>query len=308
MRHAVSGQRARPGGGGCAQRQRALPVGRGAACWTSCGPRAQGLGDIPADELAAPQPVTLNRLLDRLRDGYGLLYLVAHGILVDGEPQVLLEDEEGAGRWVSGVDLAARIGELRDQQRPRLVVLVSCQSAGTGEAEPTGQDDGALAGLGPRLAAAGVPAVVAMQGNLLMSTAAAFMPAFLPRAAPRRAGRPRDGRRPRRRARAAGLVDAGAVYTVGRWRVSGRPQPDTLLNLPRQPFEPETVYIPRRVVPDGQPPGDGVPTRDSATSGDAARLSHWQVSRDQPEYASFLRDHKDQPAPQGWFNREPPAG
>ncbi len=138
-----------------------------------------GLGDILADELAAPQPVTLNRLLDRLRDGYGLLYLVAHGILVDGEPQVLLEDEDGAGRWVSGVELAARIGELRDQQRPRLVVLVSCQSAGTGESDAAGLDGGALAGLGPRLAAAGVPAVVAMQGNLSMATAAQFMPAFL---------------------------------------------------------------------------------------------------------------------------------
>ncbi|MFZ2361548.1 MAG: CHAT domain-containing protein, partial [Anaerolineae bacterium] len=109
----------------------------------------------------------------------GLLYLVAHGILVDGEPQILLEDEAGAGRWVSGVELAARMAELRDQQRPRLVVLVSCQSAGTGEVELSNQDAGALAGLGPRLAAAGAPAVVAMQGNLTMTTAAAFMPIFL---------------------------------------------------------------------------------------------------------------------------------
>ena len=40
--------------------------------------------------------------------------------------------------------------ELDD--RPRLAVLVSCQSAGTGEAESASQDSGVLAGLGSRLA------------------------------------------------------------------------------------------------------------------------------------------------------------
>ena len=35
-----------------------------------------------------------------------------------------------------------------------------------------------MAGLGPRLAEAGVPAVIAMQGNVTMATAAAFMPVF----------------------------------------------------------------------------------------------------------------------------------
>ena len=74
-----------------------------------------------------------------------------------------------------GRELAARVQELDD--RPRLVVLISCQSAGSGQ-EPTTQVDGALAGLGPRLAEAGVPAVIAMQGNFTMTTAAAFMPVF----------------------------------------------------------------------------------------------------------------------------------
>ncbi len=50
-------------------------------------------------------------------------------------------------------------------------MLVSCQSAGEGERD-------ALAAVGPRLAEAGVPAVIAMQGNLSMETAAQFMPAF----------------------------------------------------------------------------------------------------------------------------------
>ena len=134
-----------------------------------------GLGDIPSEALAGRGQVTLANLLARLRDGCDILYLVAHGMLVDGEPQILLEREDGGRAWTSGRELAARIGELA--QPPGLVLLVSCQSAGSG-GEST-HDGGALAGLGPRLAAAGVPAVVAMQGNLTMATAAAFMPVFL---------------------------------------------------------------------------------------------------------------------------------
>ena len=72
-------------------------------------------------------------------------------------------------------ELADRLREL--SRRPRLVVLASCQSAGDG-AEEHGQDDGALATLGPRLARAGIPAVVAMQGNVSKRTVDAFMPRF----------------------------------------------------------------------------------------------------------------------------------
>jgi hypothetical protein len=50
------------------------------------------------------------------------------------------------------------------------VLLASCQSAGKGGV--------GLSALGPRLAEAGVPAVIAMQGNIFMSTAAAFMTRF----------------------------------------------------------------------------------------------------------------------------------
>ena len=58
------------------------------------------------------------------------------------------------------------------------MVLASCQSAGSG-ADARTDDDGALAALGPRLAEeAGIPAVVAMQGNVFMTTVARFMPTF----------------------------------------------------------------------------------------------------------------------------------
>src|SRR5207247_4708119 len=56
---------------------------------------------------------------------------------------------------------------------PALVVLCSCQSAGPGDF-----GDGSRIALGPRLAASGVPAVLAMQGSISMETAERFFPEF----------------------------------------------------------------------------------------------------------------------------------
>jgi CHAT domain-containing protein len=95
---------------------------------------------------------------------------------VDGEPHLWLEDEGGKVDVVAGEELVTRIREMR--QRPRLVVLASCQSAGQGDSETRSDDRGALAALGPRLAEAGIPAVLAMQGNVTMQTVAEFMPVF----------------------------------------------------------------------------------------------------------------------------------
>ena len=51
-----------------------------------------GLGDIPADDLTAPGQANLNAIAACLRDGYDVLYLVAHGTLrTDGEPALCLE-------------------------------------------------------------------------------------------------------------------------------------------------------------------------------------------------------------------------
>ena len=137
-----------------------------------------GLGDIPVAPLGAdPQsgPVTLNNLAARLRDGFDILYLVCHGALVRGEPRIWLEDDAGASAVVSGAELVLRLQELAE--RPRLIVLASCQSAGASEDAP-GADGEPLAALGPRLAEAGIPAVLAMQGQVTMRTVAQFMPVF----------------------------------------------------------------------------------------------------------------------------------
>ncbi len=134
-----------------------------------------GLGNIPVTLLASGGSATLDNLNAHLRDGFDILYLVCHGVLKEGEPWLWLEDEAGNVARVAGSELATRLSEL--QRRPLLVVLASCQSAGSG-AEVASLDDGALVGLGPRLAEAGIPAVLAMQGNITMRTVAEFMPVF----------------------------------------------------------------------------------------------------------------------------------
>lgn len=133
-----------------------------------------GLTGIPLTSLASGGSATLEGIIAALRDGYDVLYLVCHGALIDGEPHLWLEDQAGNVAVVAGDELITRLREM--EQRPRLVVLASCQSAGRGEARS--DDRGALAALGPRLAEAGVPAVLAMQGNVTMQTVAEFMPVF----------------------------------------------------------------------------------------------------------------------------------
>ncbi len=113
---------------------------------------------------------SLNNMIAGLREGCDILYLVCHGALVKGEPQLFLEDDSGKVRRTPGSELIARLNEL--QKIPRLIVLASCQSAGTGN------EGAALAALGPRLSEVGIPAVLAMQGNVTMETVAKFMPVF----------------------------------------------------------------------------------------------------------------------------------
>ncbi len=136
--------------------------------------RAKGaLGEIPLTPLPGEdgsQHATLDNLVASLREvEYDILYLVCHGALVKDEPWLWLEDDQGKVARTSGQELVTRLKELT--QRPRLVVLASCQSAGKSAGD-------ALAALGPSLAEAGIPAVIAMQGNISMQTVAEFMPVF----------------------------------------------------------------------------------------------------------------------------------
>lgn len=120
--------------------------------------------------------VTLTLLLDELAKGYDILYLVCHGALIKDKkdrlsPHLYLESEDGKASAESGLEFVDRLRKLAVQ--PRLVVLASCQSSGRNS-----DVEGALAALGPKLAEAGVPAVVAMQGDVTMETVEGFMPTF----------------------------------------------------------------------------------------------------------------------------------
>lgn len=137
----------------------------------------EGLAGIPCIELASGGSATIDGLVRHLRGGddIDILYLVCHGAMVEGDAWLWLENEAGKARRLAGSELIQRIRELR--QPPVLVVLASCQSAGGG-AEAHTSDAGAFAALGPGLAEAGVPAVLAMQGNVTIATMAKFMPVF----------------------------------------------------------------------------------------------------------------------------------
>jgi hypothetical protein len=126
----------------------------------------------PVTTLAAP--VTLDSLIAQLRtETPDLLYLACHGARPQGEPIIFLEEADGS---IAPVPVGTCVEQLMTlEQLPRLIVLASCRSAG---GDHLAGGDGALAAFGPRLAEAGVPAVLAMQGNVTMRTIERFMPAF----------------------------------------------------------------------------------------------------------------------------------
>jgi tetratricopeptide (TPR) repeat protein len=163
----------------------------------------RALQDIPIVVLESrenePGRVTKQKLLERLGEGYDILYLVCHGAILPDDPYdpesptrpyLILEKEDGKYDRVAAEDLAMFIARQQPEKRPRLVLLASCQSGGQGKV-PVGEKDrgekneeersydrGALAAIGPRLVEVGVPAVVAMQDNVKMETVRLFTPYF----------------------------------------------------------------------------------------------------------------------------------
>ena len=121
-------------------------------------------------------PMTIDTLTENVRKHKpDLLYLVCHGGRSEGDdvPILYFEDQDRAVQVVTAAELAEQLDIL--EQRLQVVVLASCRSSGGDVVEGS---NGALAALGPLLAAAGVPAVVAMQGDVTMGTVKQFMPKF----------------------------------------------------------------------------------------------------------------------------------
>ncbi|MEI6777892.1 MAG: CHAT domain-containing protein [Chloroflexales bacterium] len=126
------------------------------------------LSGIPTTILAQ---TTLTALTTALLDSPTILYLVCHGTIRDDQPYLWLENDQGTTEQIAGSTLIARVRGLT--QRPLLIVLASCQSAGTSHTHTE-----ALVAIGPQLAQAGVGAVVAMHDNIAMATVQVGMPVF----------------------------------------------------------------------------------------------------------------------------------
>jgi len=137
------------------------------------------LGEIRVRTLGGPtDPCTVDRLIEELRTGVDIVYLVSHGRFgrTTGMPALVLQDDKGGVQIVKGDDLSTRISEL--QTTPRMMVLASCQSAGDGNPVDAGQRTSVQATLAARLADAGVPAIIGMQGFITMETIEKMMPVF----------------------------------------------------------------------------------------------------------------------------------
>ena len=141
----------------------------------------ENLLGIPTEVVAERGRANLPAIVRRLKGeggsagSYDIVYLISHGALLEAGPVLYLEDAEGNATAVQGADFVDALTEL--DNLPTLVVLAACQSAGP---DSTNMYDSALA-LGPSLAAAGVPAVLAMHGNVTADTVKLFMPAFFGR-------------------------------------------------------------------------------------------------------------------------------
>lgn len=135
----------------------------------------EALGPLAEVNVLSHGRAGLVATLDAVERGIDVLYLVCHGALRDDVPVLYLEHPDATTHEVDGRKLVEMLSAL--EHRPTVVMLCSCQSATRGD-EVYSEDDGDLSALGPRLAAAGVAAVVGMQGDVSMATAQTFAPRF----------------------------------------------------------------------------------------------------------------------------------
>ncbi|MCP4536518.1 MAG: CHAT domain-containing protein [Chloroflexi bacterium] len=118
-------------------------------------------------------PMTLERIEEALQGGYHILHYVGHGVFNKRREQaaLYLQDEEGDAEIVRDKAFIKMLARQSQDKRPRLIFLAACQST-------TRSTANAFLGLAPRLVAAGVPAVVAMQDFVAIKTARKLSLAF----------------------------------------------------------------------------------------------------------------------------------
>jgi hypothetical protein len=127
------------------------------------------------------QPCTLTALEEELKDGYHILHFIGHGAYREkggqGQAALYMADDDNQVKLVYDEDVAGMLArqlsdpDLLVDERLRMVFLASCQTASRSPAD-------AFRGLAPRLVAAGVPAVVAMQDLVPVDTARQFASTF----------------------------------------------------------------------------------------------------------------------------------
>lgn len=258
-----------------------------------------GLEGMEIFELPSNGKATLENLLERLREGVDVLYLVAHGGLHKQKQKtyLLLEKPDGIGHPVFTEDFVSRLSEL-----PLVAVLVSCLSAGT-DADPL---QNPMVALGPALAQRGVPAVVAMQGRVTFSTMNDFLPTFFKELQ-------RDGYIDRAVAAARARVGERPDWWMP--ALFSRLQDNRVLLPPQsaQPlevewFEPETVIVPAGKFIMGRDPAPGVPVWETPAHEvdlPAYRIGKYPVTNRQ--YAEFIRQSKlAVNLDAGWIGQNPP--
>jgi hypothetical protein len=131
----------------------------------------EALGGIECSVIGQAESLTPQLFIDSLRKAPDIVYLVSHGSFPkDMEPVLFFEDDDEKTQIIKAGDLAQRICELT--QLPRLIVLASCESAGRGGLGPS------MGSFAPRLANAGIPAILAMQGRISQETVKRMMPVF----------------------------------------------------------------------------------------------------------------------------------
>ncbi len=247
---------------------------------------------------------SLEALQDRLQRGpVPVLHFVGHGFFDASMNQGGLVFEDGAKR--SRFVMAEALGQLfRGNTSMRLAFLNACEGARGGRSDP-------FAGVAQRLVASGIPAVVAMQFPISDGAARTLSQTFY-RALVN--GYPVDAALSEARKAVAvqqNSTEWGTPVLFSRSddnRLIELPEGDRRPVLDTKPFEPETILIPGGPFLMGSDdPGASTAERPQhEVALPDFRIGKYPVTVSQ--YAAFIKDRKAQPAPQGWFNREPPAG
>ncbi len=132
----------------------------------------QAIEGLDVELTVLPQPTTLATIEEALKDGHHILHFVGHGAWSERSQSAVLylADSGGGTALASDKEVAAMLArQLADvdaqrEDKLRLVFLASCQTAERSPAD-------AFRGFAPRLVAAGVPAVLAMQDLVAVDTA-----------------------------------------------------------------------------------------------------------------------------------------